>query len=339
MNRVSWLVVFCATAVLSTTAAGPARADQAPLVRVPGAAVSALRGPTGFPDDVNQRGPSLLVDSISVRVELHPDLALVEQTYTITNADKATSATVGVRQRDHAYGEGHALQTYRPLAATAWLNGKRLAQESVTIHALPNQAPKGPGYEVALSTVFPAGQSELSLILAMQTVADVDVAGARQPAGDGDSHFALQFSHYSWDWAPGDEAPEPQTKAVITTAGGTPISGLIAEAWTDGAVRTADAFFWQRAPWFVLRYRSPKGIRRAATRDDLVRTARKLVRDRPLGHVLVPESAAAATRPGPGYGEPVIDPARARRALIVPLGALILLLLCGYFYGRRRRTE
>ncbi len=347
MRRAQIFGVICALNMSATAAADPMSAtDPGPT----GAVVSTLRGPIGFAQPTRAEPPVLHVHEISVQADLHPSVALVTLTYTLENRGDKSTTTVGVTQRSHTFEDGRRLKTARPLGAVAWLDDTKLAEGAVRVHALPGDSAHDPGYELGVTVTLPHGVSELSIALAIQTVRDVRNGVVRRPATTGDAYFALQFSHFAWDWAPDrveTAGPErPNTRVVVATAGGVPLDAVEAESWTRGALTDGSAYFWNEAPWIALRYQAPSTVARPETHDSLVRRARQLLSTPPPGHVTLPEGAEPVVAPrapvervvAAERARRVAAPASAgaRRALIVPMSAFVLLLLLGYLYVRRR---
>ncbi|MFT7626257.1 MAG: hypothetical protein ACI9WU_005452 [Myxococcota bacterium] len=312
-------------------------AEPAVLAPVEGAAISTLRGPTDF--SKGQPAPELQVQRISIRAELRPALAIVEQTVTVNNPGTPTKTTVGIAQGPHDGRDGARLVPTTPLAVSVWHSGARLTDDDVTIRRSDNAGAGGePGYEVAIRVAFPSGESELSVILALPTVPEVRVENIRRPASSGPAHFGLQVSHFPWDWSDEGEPDTalPKTTTVVSTAGGLPLDSLAADVWAHGAVGDGSAWFWTGTPRLTLRYEADPDAPRPETHDALIRAARSLVAEAPVGHLNVPSGAEAVPRPGTIRRPGPLDPARARRALIVPMSLATLLLIAGWLYVRRR---
>ena len=322
--------------LVSCALCAPLAGAQGPTVQsVPGAAISMLRGPTGFADEHGYRGPALVVERIAVRVELHPDVARVEHTYAIRNPGARVTTSVGVRQQNPEVGDAKVVHCLRPLAAVAWLDGARLPEEAVR-HEPSFKDGAEDGYTLGVTATFPAGSSVLSLTTVLQTSASELANGGMKPTGAGDARFAFQSNHYSWSWTPGQDLPEPPTVFAIRMTGGVGLPLLRAEEWTDGAVSDGSALYWTRAPSLVLRYSPPHGAHRANTRDDLASLTRLLVERPPTGSFPVPEMATAVERPGDPPTLLPPDEARARRALIVPASLMSFVLLGAWLWLRRR---
>ena len=324
--------------VLTPILGASASPENEPRAHLPGAAASGVRGPTGFSANANLRGPTLEVAQVSAQITLHPDLAVIKQIITLHNPDVATRTTVGIRQRDPAYGDNKVVHTSLPLAAAAWLDGARLPTGNVRIrHLTESDGPRG--YEVALDGAFPEGTSELALTIVVQTVSDTrEGAGFTRPAAGGWSRLALQMSHYAWDWSPRTDAPDPQFTVQLTTAGGISLDALEPESWTPGARRDTRSVWWRAAPWFVVRYKSGGAVRRARSHDELLRQAELLVAAGGApSHLTQPARTTPIDRLRPLEPSAEDNAQRARRALIVPATGIVLLLLAGYGYRRRRR--
>ena len=311
--------------------------EAPPEVYVPGGAVSTLRGPHGFDREEGAIRPSLHVSAISVSVELHPDLAFVSQTYTISNPMDGDAATIGIWQPDPSFGDGRFVRTTRPLGAVVWLAGERLPEDQVRIRPIDDEGARG--YRVAITARFPRGESDLNLQLCVQTVASAESEGIIRPAGAGRSRIALQVSHYSWGWSPGEELERPPIVTRLSLAPPLGLDDLTADVWTDGAQTDGSALWWHGTPWVVASYHPPHTVSRAQTRDALLRRARALLDGPRRSHLRVPASLRVARRPGLSTDSPQSDALRARRALIVPASVLLLLLIAGTLYMQRRRRN
>ena len=113
------LTLFWSLAAVAAPASRASTVEEQPQRWVRGGAISTIHGPTGFGQGAHRRGPSLRVKRISIRVELHADLALIEQTYAIENPDDGTPATLGVLQSNPKLSNGTGIQTYRPTRSIA----------------------------------------------------------------------------------------------------------------------------------------------------------------------------------------------------------------------------
>lgn len=322
-----WTLVVAPSAMASPS--------QPSVALLPGAAVSALRGPTGFATDADSRGPALGVAAISVRATLFPDMAVVDQTYTVINDGTPIATTVGIRQTGHPeLGDRLAVRAGRPLAVAAWLGGEVLAEDSVVMKLPANAAPKDGAYELGVFAVYPTGASELSVRVIVQTVADTEMDGVRRPRGSGPSRLALQLAYYSWDWSP-SQTEAPAVVALVAAGKGASLEGVVAEAWTDGAIKSVDGIWWADSPWAVLTYQADPDARRARSVDELARAARDLLHKPPMGHLSLPADAEPYERPGPKALSDVLDTSRVQRAMIVPALGALLLLLAGLAIRRR----
>jgi len=325
-------------ALASPSATQPQVEDQ-PHRWVRGGAISTMHGPTGFGQNTNRRGPSLRVQRISIRVELHADLALVEQTYTIENPDDGTPATLGVLQPNPKLSTGIGIQTYRPTAPVAYLDNVRLPDENVVEESAHVTGPGGgPGYRIGISAHFPMGTSSLTLMTVVQTVNNTlttehDATGSTAPW----SWFSLQCHYYSWGWTPEDAVAQPTVVTSLEIMDDVDVTQVVAEQWTEGAAGSPRQLWWRHTPWFAVRYLRDRDAAPPPTSDALRARARELLDAAPVGHLNVPENLRPATRPGIRDALPAQDPSRARRALVVPIIALLLVLVIGYLILVRRR--
>ena len=313
-------------------------AEPKTVVLVGGGAASTLRGPHGFEESSQVESPSLDVRRISVRVDVLPDVAFVEQTYTVVNNGEAALARFGIRQPNPRFGHGRAVHSDLPLGVAVWLGGLRLPADDISIRTLGSDESAG-GYRVSIRTELPVGESQLTIGLVVQTVVTVVREGHSGPPGRGASRMALQVSHYSWGWAPKSEDAPPRIVTQLRPAGGLSLRDLEAESWTAGAVARDDAVWWEGGPWVVVRYDTPPGVPRATTRDELGRLARRLLSGPPGGHIEIPTDAVSIGRLGAPEEVVTTDVMRARRAMIVPATGFFLLLLSAfYWYSHRRKS-
>ena len=129
---------------------------------VHGAVMSGLLGPTGY--SLDGRGPELSVQRISADLELLPDLAVMELTWTVHNDGDAITTTVGIRQDHKRLDEHSAVFAHLPLDAVAFVDRAALRDDGVNISRVA-----GGGYELGVTTVFPAGDTELTLRVAFHS--------------------------------------------------------------------------------------------------------------------------------------------------------------------------
>jgi hypothetical protein len=304
----------------------------------PGAAISTLRGPTGFAEDAAARGPALHARQISVRIELYPDLVLVEQTYTVHNPDKAIRAVVGVHQSNLTIAPRRTLQASSPLAAAAWLNKEQIQDLDLKIEAKNDGQGNPDGYRLAITAYCPPGESTLSVLTALQSVLSVTLAGVEKPAGTGWSRVGFQVNHYAWGWSPDAPPQDPKITVKLSAHGGTSLSRIHAEEWTE-AQTDGRAIWWQGAPWVVLKYDASSGAQRALTGDELSARARQLVNRRPRMHLVAPPDLRAMTRPNRTQESRPIDQDRTRRAMLVPTTILAILLLIAFLVARHQSKK
>jgi len=300
---------------------------------VSGAAVSILRGPFGFTDDPNTQGGGLRVHAISVRANLHPDLARIEQTYTIVNSGSPLKTQLGIVQTDPSYATGEVIHTPSPIGAVAYLNGGLLDSNAVNI--TKNNSPRDTkgGYRVGLQATIPNGKSRLTVVTVIQTVATSSDENMKKPVGSGWSRLALQFNHYAWDWSFTPDGNEPKVTISLHTSKQVGLERLHAEEWTP-ALSDGSSLWFENAKRLIVRYDSPTSAKRARTYDELEAEARVLLTIPPNGHVIIPASATPVFKPNRTVVIPPVDRARAHRALIIPVIGMALLLLCALVVRR-----
>ena len=312
---------------------------------LPGGVVSSVRGPYGYVAGAIPKGMKVRVSSVSNRVELFPDFALVEQTLTLENDGARVTFWVGVDQEPLSTGRP-AVRTFVPLGAAAWIDGVPIPEDDVRVRdrALDNAS----GYATGTRLTLDAGEHVLTLSIAMQTVTDIDTDGIRRPAGKGPSHLAVELGLGSAGFALDDDTPvvtdqpaAPPTKARTMVVFGTGVAAesLDAFEWTDGALEQDGRIYWQAPVRLGLRYEATGDASRSATADELHRAARAILVRPPRGHLAIPPGATAFTRPGASEARRTEDAQRARRALLVPFSGLFLCLLVLYFYFRRKERR
>jgi hypothetical protein len=300
-----------------------------------GAALSTLRGPTGFAEDAAAREPSLQATEISVRLELYPDLVLVEQTYSLLVPGKGIRAVVGIHQSNLNYGVGGSLRSGRPLGSVAWLNKERLPDSDVRIESNEDSQGNPDGYRVAVTIHCPPGKNTLSLLTTLQSVSNMEVNGQEQPAATGWSYLGFQINHYAWGWAPDMEAADPKILVKLSAHQGTSLSRLHAEEWMP-AMSDGSNIWWEGNPWVVLKYDAESGANRAVTLDELQGVSRTLLERRPRPHLIKPEEWHTFDQPNRAQARPSVDNDRTRRAMLVPTIVLALLLLAAFLVTRHR---
>ncbi|MFT5432270.1 MAG: hypothetical protein ACI9OJ_002969 [Myxococcota bacterium] len=294
--------------------------------------LSVIRGPAAFVGRNEMRPPTLTPTRASVHIELRPDLALVEQTFSVANAGKAFRATIGVRYTASEHTD-IGLTTFKPLGASGWANGEALPANSVRITQDED------GYSIELTPRFVQGDTTVSLVVALQTVGERVLDSHSVPAAANPSRLVVLSDFAPGDWSTDVDTAPPQFATQLTTSRGVLQSSVRAERWTENALRRKSAFFWREIPQLLLTYDSDGAAHRASSWDELHREAKNLLLKQPLGHMDVPEDATRAARPGIAPAPPPIDPDRARRAMIVPGLGLIMLLLVGYLSQRRKEAR
>jgi len=302
---------------------------------VNGAAISTLRGPTGFSEDAAAKGPPLVVQRISVRMELYPDLVLVEQSYSLKVPGKGIRAELGIRQSNLNYGTGKSLQSKPPLGTVAWLNRERLPDSDLQIEKREDEAGNSDGYRVGVTIHCPPGNNILTLLSTHQTVSTLETNKTNRPSATGWSQLGFQVNHYAWGWAPELESADPEILVKLSTHEGTSLKRLHAEEWTE-AKTDGTNIWWEGNPWVVLKYDSESGSRRALTLDELQVFSRHLLARRPRPHLEKPKELKVFQRPTRGNSSHPVDEKRTRRAMLVPTTALAMLLLIAFLVVRHR---
>ncbi len=309
---------------------GAATAEPAPereaSVTQPAAVVSMLQGPLAMLADPSRRPPTLRVQRVSLQVDLHPDLVVVQQAYDLHNPGPPAQATLGVRQFNLTLADDRVLAAARPLAARAHLDGNPLAPDAV-VHE-PVHAADGSegGYELRVTAKFPHGDATLELTLVLPSRG----AGRAAPPS---ATVALQLMHYAWGWAPGEDLPEPVAALQVRALTGVSLASVRADHWTDGAIGDATSWFWRGTPSLILHWPVDTP---AVTYDALLPRALELAAQPPRGHVTVPERADPVERPLEPLTLPPIDLPRGRRAMLVPATFLTLAILLIYLWARRK---
>jgi hypothetical protein len=294
--------------------------------------VPLLSGPTGYAADPAWRGPALELVRASIRAELHPDLAVVEQTYTVRNTGEPIFVTIGLRYQAPA---GTLDEVPRPLAVRAFVDGEVLPSENIQVQGVLPTDDNGAGWQLPIHCRLVTGEAIVSVILAIPTVSiAIDSEGMSRPSG-AESSLMLDGSYSAWGWTLQDGIEPPEFTTALTLSPDVPLERLEATSWMANAVRHNDTTFWERAPNLTVRYRSRSEAPRIRTLDGLRRAAQGIVERSARGHIDIPASALSAEPPGRAMGAQPVDPARTRRAMLVPATALLLLLAGAYLLRRR----
>jgi hypothetical protein len=315
-----------------------------PTTYVSGAAVSTLRGPTDFAKETDQPGPALEIQRVSIVIDLYPDVAVIEQVYTIWNRDDAVEATIGMEQANPRFGQSKVLRTNRPLATVAAINSGPLTDENIEMVPVWVRGPEGgPGYRVSVTAQFPKGRSTLNVRCAVKTVGSLDINAVTKPSESGWSYFALRTGTRAWGGSRDRNTPAPPLVVSLNLRKGVELSSLHAEEWTDGARESTfngeQTIWWRRPTRLVIRYKATEDAWRASTEDELIASARRYIAVPAASHITALQDAELMQQPGHVKRTPSNDPARARRALIVPVTLLLLLALAIFLIRRKRREE
>ncbi|MEC8024093.1 MAG: hypothetical protein VX223_09185 [Myxococcota bacterium] len=294
--------------------------------------VPVLQGPTGFASEPTWRGPPVELRRISIRAELLPDMAVIEQTYTVSNPGAPVTVTMGLRYRSPVDNE---LDLQLPLAAQGWIDGKPLPTENVQVQALLKTEEFGAGWQLPVQCRLDEGESILSLVIVVATVPiERNSRGISRPS-QAVASLHLEGDYSAWGWSLGDEVPAPEVATALSLSSDIPANSLHAVQWMAGAVRNESTTYWKRLPNITIRYDAVPDAFRARTVDGLWRRARKATDRTVRGHIDIPASALAIDPPGRAMGEEPIDPARTRRAMLVPAVVLLALLAAAYVFRRR----
>ena len=294
--------------------------------------VPVILGPTGYAANPSWRGPALELIRASIRAELQADLAIVEQTYTVNNPGESVHLTMGLRYQAPA---GTIDGVPRPLEARGFVDGVELSSENVRIQSMLPTDEMGAGWQLPIQCRLPAGESIVSIILAVPTVeVGLDERGTTRPLGS-ISELSLDGAYSAWGWTTKEDVAEPVFATALTLTPDVPLDSLQASTWMANAVRHESTIFWERAPNLTVGYQPHSDARRVRTLDGLRRAAQSSVLGSPRGHLDIPASAVRTEPPGRAMGQHSVDPARTRRAMLVPATVLLLLLFAAYLLRRR----
>jgi len=149
----------------------------------------------------------------------------------------------------------------------------------------------------------------------------------------------MAFPHYSKDWSSELEQKKPEIFVEVRGESGVLLQNIHAEEWADEARTYENSMYWTTNPWLMLRYKPNAPSSYTRSNDELYALADKLLKQRPVGGVTIPQEAIAMTRPDLEDEDIEIDSSRELRAMAVPMTAILSLLLAIALFSRWRQRR